>query len=843
MTPFDRITPISVQHEVARVRRRAARCARVASAVRDITAGGIAGLLAPDLALVPWQWAAATLVRRGAASALLIADAVGLGKTIQAALVVAALRARGDGQRVLILVPAGLRDQWRAELERLFGFDCSVLDAGALHAARRAMPADVNPWTVTSTAIASIDFVKQPEVLAAAAGVAWDVLVVDEAHTLRSGTDRREAAAALAGCARHVLLLSATPHAGSDDEFAALCGVGEIEGDDARTLVIRRTRADVGLQTSRRVRIARVAPNAAERMMHARLEEYASAVWRERGARSAAACLAMTVLLKRAASSAWALRRSIDHRLALLGGGEVPPAQAVLPFGDPGETDAADAEVPAALAEPGLDERARELQWLARLAEVADAAAACETKLSRIATLLRRAGEPAIVFTEYRDTLDAALRALGALGPIAVLHGGLPRAERREAERAFTAGNARVLLATDAASEGLNLHVRCRARGEPRAALESRQARAADRARRSHRATTPRARSPSGRARHGRAVRAPAAGRAGAQHSRRRSAATIRSASPMSIWPPAHSISQRRRHPRQPVGTALRSLWSPVDGGERALCELLESARNLIRPRRARTSALRASPRLPLGVVGPRLRRRLSLEPGVVLVFRVDAMAATGRPAASAVVVVHVALARPHAARGPRHARIRRVAMARAAAIDDGMHRLAADLDALPAVHRPRNDPRDGAARNSRWRRSREQRFRPDSSIGAPSTTPHDRRSSANADVGRTPPGSSSSRSTRASSPSRERIRSSRWCSDDGASGRGRVARVGDACGRPCFARQPVHQTVVPQAISSDGGAACGRAAVRPRACGRWPTSPRRPLRQSWGTRCDARHR
>src|SRR6185436_3676141 len=121
--------------------------------------------------------------------------------------------------------------------------------------------------------------------------------------------------------------------------------------------------------------------------------------------------------------------------------------QTALPFGDPGETDIEDAEMPAALAEPGLDECWRELHWLEELAEVADVAAARETKPWHVAKLLRRAGEPAIVFTEYRDTLEAVLRALGGLGPIAVLHGGLRRAERREAERAFTAGNARVLLA------------------------------------------------------------------------------------------------------------------------------------------------------------------------------------------------------------------------------------------------------------------------------------------------------------------------------------------------------------------------------------------------------------
>jgi superfamily II DNA or RNA helicase len=680
IAPFDRITPIR-RSTKWRLCGAARAVARFASAVRDVTAGGIAGMLAPDLALLPWQWAAATLVRRGGASAVLIADAVGLGKTIQAALVVAALRARGDGQRVLILVPAGLRDQWRAELQRLFGFEASVLDAGALGAARRAMPSDVNPWSVMYTTIASIDYVKRPEVLAAAAGVAWDVLVVDEAHALRSGSDRREAAAALAGCARHVLLLSATPHAGSADEFAALCRVGEIAGDDGRTIVIRRTRADVGHETSRRVHIARVAPNAAERLMHARLEQYARTVWRERGTRSPAACLAMTVLLKRAASSAWALRRSIDHRLFLLAGaGQVPPTQAVLPFGDPGETDGEDAELSTALAEPGLDERSREVQWLAELAEVAQAAAARETKPLHVARLLRRAGEPAIVFTEYRDTLDALRGALDVLGPIAVLHGGLPRAQRREAERAFTAGNVRVLLATDAASEGLNLHARCRLVVNVElpwnpVRLEQRIGRIDRIGQRS------------------RVHAVHLVGRDTAEHSVLRRlvgrARSIREAlggdDPSGLADidlAAGALQVDLPEARASVVAAPSVfMWSDVNGGARAVCELLESARNLIRHRRTPPSAVRASTRLPVGVVGPRLRRRLSLEPGVVLGFRVDAVTASGRSAASTIVVVHVALAAAACRAKPAILVPSVLTLARRAALDDGMRRLAPDLD------------------------------------------------------------------------------------------------------------------------------------------------------------------
>jgi hypothetical protein len=431
------------------------------------------------------------------------------------------------------------------------------------------------------------------------------------------------------------------------------------------------------------VRVARLALTATERAMHERLREYASAVWRERGARSAAACLAMTVLLKRAASSAWALRRSVEHRLDLLGGSEVPPAHPVLPFPGPddGDTDAADAAVPAALAEPGLAEPARELQWLARLAELAAVAAAGETKLTRLLTLLRRAGEPAIVFTEYRDTLEAAVRALARAGPIAVLHGGLPRLERREAERAFTTGAAHVLLATDAASEGLNLHGRCRL--VINLELPWNPVRLEQRI--------------------GRVDRIGQQRRVHAIHMVGRDTAesyvlgrlvarvrTIRDAiggddvtgmADTELAAGALGLTSSRTPEPASMRESIR-IWSPVDEGERSMCELLDRARRLTRPARSRSSRTRATRRLPLGIVGPRLRRRLSLEPGVVLGFQVDAMSAAGRPAASAVILVHVALAPAAFLAAPATLVSAVLPLARAAALDDSAHRLARDLDA-----------------------------------------------------------------------------------------------------------------------------------------------------------------
>jgi SNF2 family DNA or RNA helicase len=192
--------------------------------------------------------------------------------------------------------------------------------------------------------------------------------------------------------------------------------------------------------------------------MHAALVEYASLVCDQPATSTNGARLAMSVLTRRACSSASSLARSVERRMALLGTSAVPAApQASLPFGD--ERD--DEEPDEVLGAAGLADTAGERVRLEHLRDLARAAAAHESKPAALRRLLARAREPAIVFTEYRDTLRHLRDAIGE-GATAELHGGLTHRERADAIGAFAAGRARLLLATDAASEGLNLHHRCR---------------------------------------------------------------------------------------------------------------------------------------------------------------------------------------------------------------------------------------------------------------------------------------------------------------------------------------------------------------------------------------------
>ncbi len=454
LLPFEPVEalPASLTPVVVRPRRWRRR-ARTILALASPAYSALATLGSASLSILPFQLEPVLAVTRGLAARLLIADAVGLGKTVQAALVVAeVLRREAAGGHVLIVCPAGLREQWQQELRTRFTLDATVLDSAAL--AQVSVHTASSPWTAHPIVITSIDYVKRPEVMRALEALLWDVVVFDEAHALTGWSDRHAAAAALAARSRTVVLLTATPHSGDDDGFARLTAIGDIDGGFP-LCVFRRTRLDAGLPLARRTHWLRVRPTPAERQMHDALLAYTRRVWAAPSASGAR--LAMAVLTKRACSGAGALVRSLERRLALLGSSPDDEVQLSFSF----LTQVEDDEPVAQLAAPGLRDRAQEQRLLQSLLEIARAAAQQESKLRRLANLLRRVRQPAIVFTEYRDTLMRLASAMAGHGPV-LLHGGMSSGERRAIVRQFTEGNATLLLATDAASEGLNLHLRCR---------------------------------------------------------------------------------------------------------------------------------------------------------------------------------------------------------------------------------------------------------------------------------------------------------------------------------------------------------------------------------------------
>src|SRR5439155_17867480 len=97
-------------------------------------------------------------------------------------LVIAELRARGMAERVLVLTPAGLREQWAAELLARFDVAAAIVDFREVRQRVAALAVGTNPWSTAPIGIASIDYVKRPEVLRSVMSCHWDVVVIDEAH-------------------------------------------------------------------------------------------------------------------------------------------------------------------------------------------------------------------------------------------------------------------------------------------------------------------------------------------------------------------------------------------------------------------------------------------------------------------------------------------------------------------------------------------------------------------------------------------------------------------------------------------------------------------------------------
>ena len=460
LLPFERLRPADLPSRVRVVSRRrwTRRLAQVVASAHPF--GGLRAAASAAIDLLPFQLEPALAMLRHARLRVLIADEVGLGKTIQSGMVISEL-AHADGSlRCLILSPAGLRRQWQDELLSKFAVETTLADADWLVASARDLPPDVNPWSLPGIYVASLDLVKRPEVLRALEDVTWDLTIVDEAHGAGLRTARLSAAQAVGARSRRVILLTATPPDDDPDRFAAIAAIGRMPGEQP-IVAFRRTRADVGITARRKSRIIAVRLSEAESAMHRLLERYTSLVWQEAGARGDyTARLAAMILRKRALSGAGALAITVKRRLTVLGT-SLPPLghQLSLPLRD---EDPLDDEVgDTAIAASGLSDVALEREWLQRILTVADDARRSESKLRVLTRLLARIGEPAIVFTEYRDTLARIAAALPHDLQPQTLHGALSPRDRTEMVRRFNQSGT-LLLATDAASEGLNLHERSR---------------------------------------------------------------------------------------------------------------------------------------------------------------------------------------------------------------------------------------------------------------------------------------------------------------------------------------------------------------------------------------------
>lgn len=210
------------------------------------------------LRLEPYQMVPVLRAIRMSRVRLLLADGVGLGKTIQAGLILTELMARRVAHRILIVCPAGpLLQQWKLEMSERFGLRLDVIDRARLDEIRRGTELGANPFDHIPLGLVSIDFLKQERVLELLERASYDVVVIDEAHHCmdlgavqdREDSQRRRLAEVLARRCDSLLLLTATPHDGNDRSFASLCelldpslidGRSQLRGERYRPYVVRR---------------------------------------------------------------------------------------------------------------------------------------------------------------------------------------------------------------------------------------------------------------------------------------------------------------------------------------------------------------------------------------------------------------------------------------------------------------------------------------------------------------------------------------------------------------------------------------------------------------------------
>jgi superfamily II DNA or RNA helicase len=458
--------------------------------------------------------------------ALLIADDVGLGKTIEAGLIAKELLLRYRARRILIVAPADLTLQWRDEMQDRFGLEFRVVDSTLQRRLRRESGIHANAWTHFPRLITSVEYLRQERVLRRfretlpAPGEPrlprrWDLLIVDEAHNVAPAGGGRWARPSLrtqtiqeiAPHFEHRLFLTATPHNGHDESFTALLemldpqrfarGVAPSE-EQKRRAMVRRLKSELppGFDGTprfppRRMVEIEVTADEAEQKAHADLRRYAEL--RTAAASSghgAATDFVLLLLKKRLLSSPRAFLNTLEvHRATLAETdrttrGPAPPRvlraymdQVEQAFEDDAEyqeaEDRAHRAASRALPPATPEENAvldRLAEWAARAAGRADSRATALIEL--IEQTCRPDGgwgdERLIIFTEYRDTqnwlfelLDA--RGLTADGRVELLWGGMDDDARAGVKAAFQAADApvRVLIGTDAASEGINLQRRC----------------------------------------------------------------------------------------------------------------------------------------------------------------------------------------------------------------------------------------------------------------------------------------------------------------------------------------------------------------------------------------------
>jgi superfamily II DNA or RNA helicase len=440
----------------------------------------------------------------------LLADDPGAGKTIMAGLYIKELLLRDDVRQCLIVAPGGLVEQWQDELFFKFGLRFDLLTNQLIEG-----NVNLNVFETNPLLIARMDQLSRNEELQAQLKeTEWDLIVVDEAHRMGAHyfggklqkTKRFLLGELLGRITRHLLLMTATPHSGKEEDFQlflTLLDRDRFEGKNTKTanttgIMRRMVKEDLltfegkKLFPERRAETVPYELTELEYLLYEQVTAYVrdgmNRADRVGGKRKNTVGFALTVLQRRLASSPEAISRSLVRRTERLErkkqeilDGTYTDKEPTIDFEGLDSDDYNSEEIEeleeelldAATAAQTVEELNTELLELAELTAVAkqvrDSGADRKwTELSGIlqdeALTVDANGWPRklIIFTEHRDTLDylaGRIRSLlGKPGAVQAIHGGVRRKERRLITEEFTKNrDCQILLATDAAGEGLNL--------------------------------------------------------------------------------------------------------------------------------------------------------------------------------------------------------------------------------------------------------------------------------------------------------------------------------------------------------------------------------------------------
>lgn len=431
----------------------------------------------------------------------LLADEVGLGKTIEAGLILRELKLRGMAKRILVVAPKGLVRQWQAEMRLHFGEQFQFIEPAELSAFRQWRNDEENLWRMHDQVICSLDSVKPMESrrgwsleqLSAynrerfedLISASWDLVIIDEAHRMGGSTDqvaRYKLGAALAEAAPYLLLLSATPHQGKTDQFHRLLQLidrdsfpdeSSVTSDRVRPFVVRtekRVAIDADGKPLFKSRMTRLQPvawqdrHAAQQKLYEAVTDYVRHGYNQAMAAKQRHIGFLMILMQRlVTSSTAAIRTTLEKRQGLLDQPQLQPS--LFDTADVDEWAELDGQtqVDLAVQTRGWEMEKAEVDTLLELARSTEAQgtdAKAEALLELIYKLQQDENDPelkVLVFTEFVPTQAMLAEFLESRGfSVATLNGSMDLDTRARAQQAF-AHDIRILVSTDAGGEGLNL--------------------------------------------------------------------------------------------------------------------------------------------------------------------------------------------------------------------------------------------------------------------------------------------------------------------------------------------------------------------------------------------------